>query len=133
MILAVTTVTVAGLIVVPAIGLVGVLLDLRDAYNDLWRMRVSQYAGELEETQALHEVRGQIARAGGLAVIVLMAVLELTGVLDGTWLVVLIYVLTIIGVVDAWRARFARKKMVRQWRRQNSERSSPYGGGTHGE
>jgi len=107
------TVLTWGLVALPAVGMLALLADIADARRDLHLVREEGLVGSVQEEQAKHNFRAQASRAAVLTVIGLMALLQLVDVLTGEWLAALIYVITIILVADSWRARLARKKMIR--------------------
>lgn len=102
---------VTGLVIIPLLGLFAVIADLFDAYNDL--LIVRHYKPDsVEEEQAKHTLWAQVARATILVTILLMAGFELIDVLTGNLTALLIYVIALVGVGDAVRARRARKRMT---------------------
>lgn len=103
---------VIGLVMLPLGGIVFAVLEIISAHRDLWLVRVSPKTTSADERMALHSLWSQMARLTGLVVIAVMATLEIVGTMNGELLVVLIYVLTIVGVADAWRARRLRTKMM---------------------
>lgn len=105
------TAVVAGLVVLPVLGMLFVVADAIDAFRDLVRVQLT-IPGEVEEEQARHTLYAQIARAVVLTVIAVMALLELADVLTGDGIALLVYVIALVGVGDAWRARRSRKRMV---------------------
>lgn len=107
------TAAVAGLVILPVLGMLWVVADAADAYRDLTWVRLAGRAGEVEEEQARHTLYAQVARAVTLVVISTMALLELVDVLTGDGIAALVYVIAVVGVADAVRARHARKRMVR--------------------
>lgn len=106
------TLIVWGLIVVPAVGMLFVVADLFDAYRDLVIVRLLRKSGTVEEEQARHTLYAQMARAGVLLAVALLAGFELSDVLFRELTAFMVYVIALVGVADAWRARRARKRMV---------------------
>ena len=106
------TAIVAGLVVIPVLGLLAVLADLSDAYNDLIIVRAYRPPPSIEAEEAKHTLWAQVARATSLCIIALMAVFELIDVLNRNGIALLIYLLALVLVADGWRARRARKRMV---------------------
>lgn len=102
---------VGGLVAVPLIGMLFVIADLFDAYND-YRDMIFISAGPVEIEQAKHTMWAQMARATILILIALLAGFELFDILDRWWIAGFIYMIAIVGVLDAYRARVSRKKMV---------------------
>lgn len=107
------TAAVAGLVALPILGMIYVVADAADAYRDLVYVRLSGRAGQVEEEQARHTLYAQMARAVVLVAIATMALLELADVLTGDGIALLVYIIAVVGVGDAWRARRVRKRMVR--------------------
>ncbi len=106
------TAVVAGLVIVPAVGLLAVLADLSDAYSDLIIVRTYRPPPSIEAEEAKHTLWAQAARAVSLTIIAAMAVFELIDILSRNGTALLVYMLALVLVADAVRARRARKRMV---------------------
>lgn len=106
------TLVVGGLVVLPIVGLLVVLADLVDAYNDLILVRAYRPAPSVEEEQARHTLWAQIARAVSLVLIVVMATSELLDVLNRDGIAAILYLIVVVLVGDAYRSRRARKRMI---------------------
>lgn len=106
------TLIVWGLVAIPAVGMLFVVADLFDAYRDLVIVRLLRETGTIEEEQARHTLLAQVARAGLLLAVAALAGFELADVLFRELTAAMVYVIALLGVGDAWRARRARKRMV---------------------
>lgn len=104
------TMVVAGLVVLPSVGLLLVVLEALDAYADLVYVRT--WGSRLNIEQANHDFWSQITRSLALFLVVTLATAALIDVLNKWVIAALIYGFTGVLVWDAFRGRRARKRMV---------------------
>ena len=118
------TLAVAGIIVLTVIGLAVVVIDLFDAHVDLVRVRTWYPIPSLEHTQAKSVFWGQIARSATLFLIGGLAAWELSALdIPREGIAAVLYLITIVKVIDSFRARRARKEMIRLLNRIPDDRS----------
>lgn len=107
------TLSVAGIALLPLIGLAFVLIDIRDAYTDLVRVQWWYPSPSIEHEQAKSIFVGQLARAANLVLISGMAAWYLLPPrLPRSGVATILYLVIGVMVADAIRARRARKKMI---------------------
>lgn len=111
-----------GLVLVPMIGMIAVVADLVAAYDDLVLVRSWRPGASVEHEQAKHNLWSQCVRALVLTMIAMIAYAELLDILTREGTASMLYVIAFVGVIDAFRARRSRRRMIAMIREQNQRR-----------
>lgn len=106
------TLFVAGLVILPILGMIAVFADIADAHHDLVLVRQWTSPPCIEEEQAKHNLWSQMARGVLLLLVAGLAMSELLDVLNRWGIAGVIYLFAIVLVADAIRSRRTRKRMV---------------------